>query len=99
MMSIRNSGSLKPPKNPTNIINNVASSMMAGMIHITCPMLVVSNAAATTAMPTNATMLKEIQWVQVLRSLSHSVSFSGGVRMFTPYFCLLASTSASVKPV
>ena len=92
VMRILNSGSLKPPKNPTTIINNVARSKMAGMTHITCPNLPVSSAAATTVIATRIARLRGIQWVQVLRSRSQRVSFSGGVRMFRPYFSRLSST-------
>ena len=92
MMRILNSGSSKPPKNPTIRISTVARVIMAGMLQISVPILQARKPAemAEIAISTNLDMA--IQCVQDSLSLSQSVSFSGGVRILIPYLFRLSTT-------
>ena len=97
-MRILNRGSSNPPKKPTNKINTEARAMMAGIDQIIVPILPLSKNVVTTDKPIKTTIEIEIQCLQASFNVSHSVSFSGGVKTLAPCILLLSSTWASVKP-
>ena len=92
IINILKRGSSYPPKNPTVIISNVAKVIIAGIEYITLPMSLYKITAAITDKIISVNIDIEIQCLHTSFSLSQRVSFSGGVKILTPYLARLSTT-------